>query len=149
MILYILGKGISLLTNKRLNHETYRRSCIESGRELSDLAEDSEEHTTVCSTARTFSSRRRPVVKHSPREGVRSGEKMAETTCPVFHPTEHEFLNFRRYIEEVVDPIAGKVGLCKVVPPPGPSSFSRPGGGRNRCHVYEIDTPTEPVYHRL
>lgn len=44
---------------------------------------------------------------------------MAETTCPVFRPTEQEFKSFRRYIEEVVDPIAGKAGLCKVIPPPG------------------------------
>lgn len=45
--------------------------------------------------------------------------KMAETTCPVFRPTEQEFKSFRRYIEDVVDPIAGKAGLCKVIPPPG------------------------------
>lgn len=44
---------------------------------------------------------------------------MAETTCPVFKPTEQEFKSFRRYIEEVVDPIAGKAGLCKIIPPPG------------------------------
>ena len=44
---------------------------------------------------------------------------MAETTCPVFRPTEQEFKSFRRYIEDVVDPIAGKAGLCKVIPPPG------------------------------
>lgn len=44
---------------------------------------------------------------------------MAETTCPVFRPTEQEFKSFRRYIEDVVDPIAGKAGLCKIIPPPG------------------------------
>lgn len=44
---------------------------------------------------------------------------MAETTCPVFRPTEKEFKSFRRYMEDVVDPIAGKVGLCKIIPPPG------------------------------
>lgn len=49
---------------------------------------------------------------------------MAETTCPVFRPTEQEFKSFRRYIEDVVDPIAGKAGLCKVIPPPGEDSLS-------------------------
>ncbi|CBJ27769.1 conserved unknown protein [Ectocarpus siliculosus] len=44
---------------------------------------------------------------------------MAETTCPVFRPTEQEFKSFRRYIEDVVDRIAGKAGLCKIIPPPG------------------------------
>ena len=46
---------------------------------------------------------------------------MAETTCPVFRPTEQEFKSFRRYMEEVVDPKAGRVGLCKIIPPPGSS----------------------------
>ncbi|CAM9825247.1 unnamed protein product, partial [Choristocarpus tenellus] len=41
---------------------------------------------------------------------------MAETTCPVFRPTEREFKNFREYLSKI-DPIAGPVGLCKIIPP--------------------------------
>lgn len=46
---------------------------------------------------------------------------MAQTTCPVFRPTEQEFKDFRRYIEQVIDLNAAsrKAGLCKIIPPPG------------------------------
>lgn len=66
---------------------------------------------------------------------------MAETTCPVFRPTEQEFKSFRRYIEDIVDPIAGKVGLCKIVPPPGepPTQQLCRQQCCNRLFVLEMD----------
>eukprot|EP00752_Nemacystus_decipiens_P004810 g4377.t1 len=65
---------------------------------------------------------------------------MAETTCPVFRPTEQEFKSFRRYIEDVVDPIAGKAGLCKVIPPPGWAA-SRSDAAEEMCKSVHIPAP--------
>ncbi|CAM9569635.1 unnamed protein product, partial [Scytosiphon promiscuus] len=65
---------------------------------------------------------------------------MAETTCPVFRPTEQEFKSFRRYIEDVVDPIAGKAGLCKVIPPPGWAARRR-DAAEEMCKSVHIPAP--------
>ena len=51
---------------------------------------------------------------------------------PVFHPTEEEFSDFRRYISEVVTPGAKRFGLARVVPPKGWSA-----------------RPTDPAYADL
>jgi len=44
---------------------------------------------------------------------------MSATTCPIFHPTIDQLVNFEKYIEEVVDPARGKAGVCKIIPPEG------------------------------
>jgi hypothetical protein len=44
---------------------------------------------------------------------------------PVFHPTEAEFADFRRYVSRVVTPRARGFGLARVVPPAGWAA--RPG----------------------
>jgi jumonji domain-containing protein 2 len=42
---------------------------------------------------------------------------MANTSCPVFYPTEEEFKDFNGYIRFLEGCLPNTIGLCKVVPP--------------------------------
>eukprot|EP01088_Endostelium_zonatum_P012840 TRINITY_DN2712_c0_g1_i1.p1 TRINITY_DN2712_c0_g1~~TRINITY_DN2712_c0_g1_i1.p1 ORF type:complete len:862 (-),score=166.80 TRINITY_DN2712_c0_g1_i1:63-2648(-) len=78
-------------------------------------------------------------------------EKCNLVDVPVFHPTEQEFMDPIRYIQNI-RPIAAKYGICKIIPPRPPERLQGPSGKRrgfrtmSENQVASID-PTAFKFH--